>query len=148
MTENHLSVVAPYNSYTVPIDPAARPFTARLRELHDQHGMIYDTMSARCGRVYSAGWLQQLAVSADQWKYGRASRNAPAGHTLPRLAEMMCVDEPTLRAWIAREWYGVETPDFSDRVKGLAPALDALTGEAANAVGALLLLLPRTGESS
>ena len=148
MTEGHLSVVAPYNTYTVPIDPAERPFTARLRELHDRSGVTYGAMETQCGRVCSYGWLQRLATCADPWKDHLAGRKPPSRSALPKLAKMMRVDEPTLRTWIAREWYGVETPDFSDRVKGLAPAIDALSDEAANAVGELMLLLARQEKSS
>lgn len=83
-----------------------------------------------------------MVTSSDPWR----GRSAPRLEHVPTLAKMMRTDEATLRAWITREWYGIDLPEFSDRVKGLAPALDALTDEAAATVAALLLLLPREKE--
>jgi hypothetical protein len=131
------------NSFDVPIDPAERPFTARIRELHDRHGRTYLDMENVCAQAYSQAWFNTLARAADPWH----RRTPPKREHAPILAAMMRTDEATLREWIAREWYGVASTPTSPRVRNMAANIDALTEAQADAVATVLNgLAPRGRE--
>lgn len=94
-------------------------------------GMRFIDMQIRSDEARSAGWWNQVANGVIV--------NPPPRDLFPKFAQMMGVTERRVAEMAAEEWYGVTPMDgISNRVQGLADAIDSLSDDDVAMVEALI----------
>lgn len=113
------------------------PFQNMILTLNQR--ITYATMAVKCLHVRSDGWFNTVAL-------GYPDIRPPEPKILGQLGRAFGMTQEQVAALVAESWYGVRSADVSDRVRKLAPAIDALDDESAELVGALVARLAANPE--
>ena len=111
--------------------PRGRPLSDRLEQLRAR-GYRYVDLWQRSGEVRSTAWFNNLLNK------GPSAVSPPEKPDFEAFAKLLDTTARHVAEMIAEEWYGVATADISERVRALAPRLDALSAEDAGLVEQLV----------
>lgn len=95
-------------------------------------------MSVECDRVRSHSWWRNL-VEYGAWSGPNARVGPPTPDEFDGIAKLFRTTREQVAAMIAADWYGIQPDErFSTRVMNLAPLLDQLTEEQADALSVII----------
>lgn len=117
------------------------PFRDAIERLHNR-GTTYARMARKSGELRSTAWFNNVKAG------GSRLVGPPPPHILHGFARLFDMTWEQVAAMVAESWYGVQTEGASERVKRIAPALDALDEADAELVERLVTRLNATGETT
>ncbi|WP_157878502.1 hypothetical protein [Streptomyces chattanoogensis] len=121
------------------------PFRDTVRNL--ARTKDYILMQVECDKARSHSWWRNV-VEHGAWKGpGTIRVGPPTPDELPGIAKLFGTSEAQVQAMIAADWYGIEpSGGLSPRVMNMAPLLDKLEDEQADALGVIIRAMLRDGQ--
>lgn len=108
------------------------PFASAINRANAR--MTFNAMEHKCDSVRSSGWLNRAS-------FGSHRVSPPTRDCFPGFAKLFDMTRDQVAAMAAESWYGIRIEDISERVKRIAPALDALNEADAELVERLVARL-------
>ncbi|MGW2645030.1 hypothetical protein ACWC2T_08920 [Streptomyces sp. NPDC001393] len=124
---------------------ASSPFRDTARTIARKKDYI--SMSVECDRARSHSWWKNIA-ECGAWGVtsGGARVGPPTPDEFPGIAKLFGTTVEQVAAMVAADWYGQEPHGgVSPRVMNLAPLLDQLTPEQADALGLIVRSMVEPG---